>query len=128
MNVESTVIRQREDLRFLEGTQVLCSGRVKELRKHQKRKDLDSFCLVNVIVTPVPIGESIYIDHLWVLRKQFSKIGKVPQRNERVFFIGKVYSYKRLGGKSIDRGLYGTEDYGILPISTQTAEGNEVTN
>lgn len=110
-----SVIRQREDLKFLEGTEVACSGRVKELRKHERRKDLDSFCLVNVIVTPMPIGESVYIDHLWILRKQFSKIGQHPQRNERVFFTGKVYSYKRLGGKSIDRGLYGKEDYGILP-------------
>jgi len=114
--VESTVIRSREDLRFLEKTEVSCSGRVKEFRKHEGRKDLDSFCLVNVIVTPIPIGESIYIDHLWVLRKQLSKIGKIPEKNERVFFIGTVYSYKRLGGKSIDRGIYGKEDFGVLPI------------
>lgn len=117
MNVESSVLRQRSDLKFLEKTEVNCSGRIKELRKHQKRKDLDSFCLVNVIITPFPLGESIYLDHLWVLRKQFSKIGRVPDRGERVHFIGKVYSYKRLGGKSIDRGLYGTEDYGILPLN-----------
>ena len=114
--MESTVIRHRGDLKFLEKTEVSCSGRVKELRKHDKRKDLDSFCLVNVIVTPLPVGESIYLDHLWILRKQFSKIGRIPERNERLFFIGQVYSYKRLGGKSIDRGLYGTEDYGILPL------------
>lgn len=115
--MESTVIRHREDLRFLEGADVTCSGRIKEMRKHLKRKDLDSFCLVNVIVTPLPIGESIYIDHLWVLRKQFQKIGKIPLRNQRVFFTGRVYSYRRLGGKSIDRGLYGKEDFGILPIA-----------
>lgn len=114
--MESTVIRSREDLRYLEKTEVSCSGRVKEMKKHEKRKDLDSLCLVNIIVNPLPMGESIYLDHLWVLRKQFSKIGRVPERNERVFFIGKVYSYKRLGGKSIDRGLYGVEDFGILPI------------
>jgi len=113
---ESTVIRQREDLKFLKGTEVHCSGRIKELRKHSTRKDLDSLCLVNVIVTPIPLGESLYLDHLWILRKQFSKIGKIPERNERIFFTGKVYSYRRLGGKSIDRGLYDTEDFGILPI------------
>ena len=70
-----------------------------------------------MIITPIPLGESIYVDHLWVLRKQFSKIGKVPDRGERVHFKGKVYSYRRLGGKSIDRGWYGTEDFGILPLS-----------
>lgn len=113
---DESVLRQRNDLKFLEKTEVFCSGRVKELRKHQKRKDLDSFCLVNIIITPFPLGESIYVDHLWILRKQFSKIGKTPERNERVFFVGKVYSYKRLGGKSIDRGLYGTEDFGVLPL------------
>lgn len=116
MNNESSVIRHREDLKFLQGTEVQCSGRVKELKNHEKRRDLDSLCLVNVILTPLPVGESIYIDHLWILKKQFSKIGKVPERNERVFFYGEVYSYKRLGGKSIDRGLYGKEDYGVLPI------------
>jgi hypothetical protein len=113
----SSVLRQRNDLKFLEKTEVFCSGRVKELRKHPKRKDLDSLCLVNVIVTPIPLGESIYLDHLWVLRKQFTKIGVFPERNERVYFRGKVYSYRRLGGKSIDRGLYGTEDYGVMPVS-----------
>lgn len=115
MNEESSVIRSRSDLKFLEKTEVHCSGRVKELRKHESKDSLDSLCLVNVIVTPLVAGESIYLDHIWVLKKQFSRIGAVPSKNERVFFIGKVYSYKRLGGKSIDRGLYGTEDYGILP-------------
>lgn len=117
INPQQSVIRTREDLKFLAGTEVHCSGRVKELRKHAKRKDLDSLCLVNVIVTPLPVGESLYIDHLWVLRKQLTKVGITPQRGKRVFFKGTVYSYKRLGGKSIDRGLYGTEDFGILPVS-----------
>lgn len=116
MTIQDSVIRQREDLKFLENTEVECSGRVKEFRKHPTRSDLNSVCLVNVIVTPVPVGESIFIDHLWVLRKQFRKIKCSPTPNERVHFVGKVYSYKRLGGKSIDRGIYGLEDYGILPL------------
>ncbi len=115
---ESSVLRQRSDLRFLEGTEVECSGRVKESRSHSTRRDLDSLCLVNIIVTPLPIGESLYIDHLWILKKQFKKVGYTPSQNERISFHGRVYSYKRLGGKSIDRGLYGLEDYGILPIPT----------
>lgn len=94
---------------------VECSGRSKEFRKHPLRGDLDSVCLVNVIVTPVPLGESIYLDHLWILKKQFKKAGRLPSHNERVRFLGNVYSYRRLGGKSLDRGLYGLEDYGVLP-------------
>lgn len=89
------------------------------MRKHSSRKDLESICLVNVIVTPLPLGESIYLDHMWVLRKQLMVAGITPTRNERIFFKGKVYSYRRLGGKSIDRGLYGTEDYGILPLKEE---------
>lgn len=116
MTAKSTVIRQREDLRFLDKATVECSGRVKEFRRHEKRRDLDSVCLVNVIVTPIPLGESVYLDHLWILRKQFTKIGIKVNQNERIYFTGKVYAYRRLGGKSIDRGLYGFEDYGILPI------------
>lgn len=112
----SSVIRQRTDLQFLEGTKVECSGRVKEFRPHPKRKDLTSVLLVNLIVTPTPIGESISIEHLWFLKKQFTKLKHQPRQNERVRFYGEVYSYVRLGGKSIDRGLFGTTDFGILPI------------
>lgn len=112
----NSVIRQRADLQFLNGTNVDCSGRVKEFRRHEKRRDLDSILLVNLIVTPLPIGESISIDHLWVLQKQFRKAGRVPNHNERVKFVGKVYPYCRLGGKSLDRGLFGLKDYGILPL------------
>jgi hypothetical protein len=113
----NSVIRQRTDLEFLDGTTVECSGRVKEFRCHEKRKDLDSVLLVNLIVTPIPFGESIAIDHMWILKKQFQKIGKLPSQNERIRFTGLVYPYKRLGGKSIDRCLYGSTDYGILPKS-----------
>jgi len=115
-NVNS-VIRQRDDLRLLEGTQVECSGRVKEYREHGKRRDLDTLLLVNMIVTPLPIGESILVNHLWFLRRQFKKIGSVPAQNERVKFLGEIYCYTRLGGKSIDRDLFGSTDYGIKPLS-----------
>ena len=116
MILEQSVIRQRGDLKFLEGTEVDCSGRVKETRYHGKRKDLDSLCLVHVIVTPIPQGESLYLDHIWVLCKQFKSAGKIPLYNERIHFTGRVYSYRRLGGKSVDRGLFGKEDFGVLPL------------
>ena len=112
----STVIRRREDLRLLQGTEVTVSGRLKEYRKHERRKDLDTLLLVNLIVTPVPIGESNFLSHLWFLRRQFKKIGRVPEQGERIQFIGEVYPYRRLGGKSIDRGLFNTTDFGIKPL------------
>lgn len=112
----STVIRRREDLRLLEGTEVSVSGRVKEFRKHEKRRDLDTLLLTNLIVTPRPIGESIFLSHLWFLRRQFKKIGRVPEQGERLQFVGLVYSYRRLGGRSIDRGLFNTTDFGIKPL------------
>lgn len=112
----SSVIRQRGDLRFLEGTEVVVSGRVKEYRRHEKRRDLDTILLTNLIVTPTPFGESISVHHMWFLRREFKKIGRVPDQGSRVRFVGVVYSYKRLGGKSIDRGIFGTEDYGIKPL------------
>lgn len=115
--MSSSVIRRREDLRLLEGTEVRVSARVKELRKHPKRKDLHSFCLVNVYVTPMPIGETIFLSHIFVLKRQLKKIGRVPELNERITFMATVYSYRRLGGKSHDRGLYNTTDYGLLPVS-----------
>jgi hypothetical protein len=112
----SSVIRRRDDLRLLEGTLVEVSGRVKEFRKHEKRRDLDTVLLVNLIVTPTPIGESVFLSHLWFLRREFKKIGRVPEQGERVRFLGEVYSYRRLGGKSIDRGLFNSTDYGVRPV------------
>ncbi len=113
----STVIRRRDDLRLLEGTEVKVSARVKELRKHERRKDLHSYCLVNVFVTPQPLGETIYLSHIFILKRQFKKIGRVPDLNERITFMATIYSYRRLGGKSLDRGLYNSTDYGLLPVS-----------
>ena len=115
--VDETVIRRREDLRLLDGTSVEVSGRVKEYRKHECRRDLDTILLVNLIVTPTPIGESAFLSHLWFLRRQFRKIGRIPEQGDRIKFLGEVYSYRRLGGKSIDRGLFNTTDYGIKPTS-----------
>ncbi len=112
----SSVIRRRDDLRLLEGTLVEVSGRVKEYRRHEKRRDLDTVLLVNLIVTPTPLGESCFVGHMWFLRRQFKKIGRVPGQGERIRFFGLVYSYRRLGGKSIDRGIFNTTDYGVKPI------------
>jgi hypothetical protein len=110
------VIRRREDLRLLEGTEVLASGRLKEYRRHEKRRDLDTLLLVNLSVLPQPIGESIFLSHLWFLRRQFKKIGRVPEQGERVRFVGVIYAYRRLGGRSIDRGLFNVTDFGIKPL------------
>lgn len=113
----SSIIRRREDLRLLEGTEVVVSGRVKEFRKHERRRDLDTLLLVNLIVTPTPLGESCFVGHMWFLRRQFKKIGVIPEQGERVRFLGEVYSYRRLGGKSVDRGIFNTTDYGVKPVS-----------
>jgi hypothetical protein len=112
----SSVIRSREDLRFLEGTEVEVSGRVKEFRRHEKRRDLDTVLLVNLIISPVPLGESLAVHHMWFLRRQFKKIGRVPEQGERFRFAGVVVSYRRLGGKSLDRGLFNSTDFGIKPL------------
>jgi len=119
-HVTSSVIRHRGDLQFLVGTLVSVSGRLKEFRKHPKRRDLDTLLLVNLIVTPVPYGESIALGHLWFLRRQFKKMGRVPEQNERVKFMGEVYSYVRLGGRSAERNLLNQQDYGVKPLGYET--------
>jgi hypothetical protein len=88
----SSIVRQRDDLKFLEGVEVSVSGRLKEYRKHERRRDLDTLLLVNIIVNPLPIGESIAVHHMWFLRRQFKKIGRVPEQGERIRFIGIVYA------------------------------------
>ena len=112
----NTLIRRRDDLRLLEGTEVEVSGRVKEFRRHEKRRDLDTLLLTALIVTPIPLGESVFIEHLWLLQRQLKKINLQPEQGKRVKFIGIVYSYRRLGGKSIDRGIFNTKDYGVKPL------------
>ena len=112
----NSVIRRREDLRLLSGTEVLVSGRVKEFRRHERRRDLDTVLLTNLIITPLPIGESVFVGHMWFLRRQFKKIGRIPEQGERVKFVGLIYSYRRLGGKSVDRNLFNSTDYGIKPL------------
>jgi hypothetical protein len=118
----SSVIRRRDDLRLLEGTLVEVGGRVKEFRKHERRRDLDTVLLVNIIITPTPIGESIFVGHLWFLRRQFKKLGRIPEQGERIRFFGLVYSYRRLGGKSVDRGLFNSTDYGVKPLSYENRD------
>jgi hypothetical protein len=115
--VSETVVRCRSDLRLLEGTLVVTSGRVKEFRRHAKRRDLDTILLVNLIITPQPYGESVGLSHLWFLRRQFKKMGRVPEQNERIRFLGEVCAYIRLGGKSAERNLLGHQDFGIKPLS-----------
>ena len=112
----SSVIRRRDDLRLLQGTEVAVSGRVKEFRNHERRRDLDTILLTNLIITPTPLGESVFVGHMWFLRRQFKKIGRTPEQNERIKFLGEVYSYRRLGGKSIDRGLFNSTDFGVKPL------------
>ena len=104
-------------MKFLVGMEVLVSGRVKEYRRHEKRRDLDTVLLTSLIINPLPIGESIFVGHMWFLRRQLKKIGRIPEQGERIKFLGEVYSYRRLGGKSIDRGIFNTTDYGVKPVA-----------
>jgi hypothetical protein len=67
-HVSNSVIRRRDDLKFLVGMEVLVSGRVKEYRRHEKRRDLDTVLLTSLIINPLPIGESIFV-------KTASKLG-----------------------------------------------------
>jgi hypothetical protein len=72
--------------------------------------------LTNLIVNPLPFGESIAIHHMWFLRRQFKKMGRIPEQGERVRFVGVIQSYRRLGGRSLDRGMFNTTDFGIKPL------------
>jgi hypothetical protein len=109
----------RKELEHLEAQLVEVSGRVKEFRDHPERSDLQSLLLVNLVVTPLPRGKpkrSIKLTHLWVLTKHVRRAGVEPRRNRRIVFIGSVYAYYRLGGKSKERGLHGFHDFSILPM------------
>lgn len=115
----------RKGLEPYEAQLVEVSGRVKEFRDHPERKDLQSLLLVNVQVRPVGKRRLVKLSHLWVLAKHVKRVGIEPKRGRRLKFIGSVYAYFRLGGKSKQRGLHGFHDFSILPmeaVSLQTFE------
>ena len=106
----------RKELEPFEAQLVEVSGRVKEFRDHPERKDLQSMLLVNVQVRPSSKRKLIKLTHLWVLTKHVKRAGEEPKRGRRVKFMGSVYAYFRLGGKSKQRGLHGSHDFSILPM------------
>ena len=108
----------RAVLEPLEDQLVEVTGRIKEFRRHPRKKHLETVLLVNLIVTPTPLGESVPLTHLWCLTRHLKRLGVPLEQNERVRFVGTVYAYHRLGGKSKSRGLKGTHDFSILPIGT----------
>ena len=115
----------RKELEPYEAQLVEVSGRCKEFRDHPERKDLQSILLVNVQVRPVGKRRLVKLSHLWVLAKHIKRVGIEPKRGRRLKFIGSVYAYFRLGGKSKQRGLHGFHDFSILPmeaVSLQTFE------
>ena len=112
----------RKELEPYEAQLVEVSGRVKEFRDHSERKDLQSLLLVNVQIRPVGKRRLIKLSHLWVLAKHVKRVGVEPKKGRRLKFIGSVYAYFRLGGKSKQRGLLGHHDFSILPMEAVAIE------
>ena len=112
----------RKELEPYEAQLVEVSGRVKEFRDHSERKDLQSLLLVNVQIRPVGKRRLIKLSHLWVLSKHVKRVGVEPRKGRRLKFIGSVYAYLRLGGKSKQRGLLGLHDFSILPMEAVAIE------
>ena len=112
----------RKELEPYEAQLVEVSGRCKEFREHSERKDLQSLLLVNVQIRPVGKRRLIKLTHLWVLAKHIKRVGVEPKRGRRLKFIGSVYAYFRLGGKSKQRGLLGFHDFSILPMEPVALE------
>lgn len=108
----------RVELEPLEDQIVEVTGRIKEFRQHPRKKHLETVLLVNLIVTPLPLGESLPLTHLWFLTRHLKRLGIPLEQNTRISFTGTVYAYHRLGGKSKTRGLKGTHDFSILPVGT----------
>lgn len=108
----------RAELEALEDQLVEVTGRIKEFRQHPRKKHLETVLLVNLIVTPLPLGESLALTHLWFLTRHLKRLGIPMEQNTRISFTGTVYAYHRLGGKSKSRGLKGTHDFSILPVGT----------
>ena len=112
----------RKELEPLEAQLVEVSGRCKEFRDHPERKDLQTFLMVNIVIRPVGGGPRIRVSHLWVLTKHVRRLGLSPELGKKIRFVGSVYAYLRLGGKSKQRGLHGSHDFSILPMCQDSIE------
>lgn len=115
----------RKELQPFEAQIVEVSGRVKEIRDHPERSDLQSILLVNLTIHPLARGKPkriIKLPHLWVLAKHIVRLGLEPKKGRRILFQGSVYAYFRLGGKSKQRGLHGFHDFSILPMGPPEIE------
>ena len=112
----------RRELEPYEAQLVEVSGRCKEFRDHPDRRDLQSVLLVDLDVVTVEGREPIRVSHLWVLTKHLKRADIDPTKTQRVKFIGSVYAYFRLGGKSRQRGLHGLHDFSILPMESSAIE------
>jgi hypothetical protein len=97
-------------------------ARFKEYREHPTRGDLKSAVFVPAVITPFEGGCKIEIHHLWILQRHLVNAGCRLHKGRWVEFLGTVYSYRRLGGKSEERGIKGMWDYGILPIKSELIE------
>lgn len=91
-------------------------GRLKEYRDHPSREDLRSAVFVPAVITPQQSNCRIELHHLWILQRHLEKADVRLHKGRWVEFVGTVYSYRRLGGKSEERGLKGLWDFGILPV------------
>lgn len=109
------VILPRESLSPFSNKLVKVSGRIKEIRKHPTRRDLDNVLLTNVFVTPEE-QDTVLFDHIWILKRQLrrAKIPIIP--GSRITFTARVYKYRRRGGLSQERGVFNKEDYGLMPV------------
>ena len=93
-------------------------ARLKEFRDHPTREDLRSAVFVPAILKPFDASCEIHLHHLWILHRHLQAANCRLYKGRWTSFIGSVYSYKRLGGKSNERGLKGTWDFGVLPVET----------
>lgn len=91
-------------------------ARLKEYRDHPARDDLKSAVFVPAIITPQQSNCKIELHHLWILLRHLKKAEVKLHKGRWVEFVGTVYSYRRLGGRSEERGLKGLWDFGILPV------------
>ena len=112
----------RRQLEPLEAQLVEVSGICKQFRDHPERRDLQSLLLIDLRIRPISGGKSIHLSHLWVLSKHIKRTGLDPKAGRPLRFIGSVYAYLRLGGKSKQRGLHGSHDFSILPMEASDIE------
>lgn len=93
----------RDELVKYENEIVAVKAKIKFVERKRKRREFNKVLLKDVEISPLDNSETIYLDHIWVYKRNLVFAGiKVPKKNLTIGFFGLTYSYQKSTDNSFD--------------------------